>query len=861
MALSPHQISGGDHHPSSPLASDSQPAPLSPGSNKLFLAQATLMLLLGGALASVFLAGGPKQGGIGLFLAVSGLAMISLPTLRATSWWYWLMGLLVLGAAASSFLPKELLPTPAWRIELEALHHLKLPGTITCDFLNSLFWVTLLGFSILIALYILGLTVDPRALSNLALAACLGCAAYAVVAWVAWQTKWHYPFFTQDPWLQPAFGFFPNRNHTAGFLLSGAIVSLGLIYRGMNGGRIVHAFIAACCFAILGAALFFFSLSRGGLIFLVAGVVIWIAGLGRYRSRWLLAGSAALGLVFLTLFLSSGGGLLERMQGKEPKPSDLASARTVSPSTSPITSGGSQTVEPASGIHSKLSSDARLAIWIDTISMIKGLPLTGSGLGTYALVYPFYSEKSFSEMTAIHGESDWLTLCAEGGIPAMLLVLGSVVMLAAGIPRLAARSGREWPVRWAFLSAFFAEVLHGFVDVPLHKPELGWWILLLGGIGFTPSPASCILQPMHLLVQRIFFVLGGVAMLVIGVLMIRAQWGGTEGMPPYALNTIGARISGTFDMRNPAAAQRAIVDARDAIARYPVAHPLYAQLAWMLLHSDDGKNIPEAEELFEVQQNLSPKEPQIPFDQGKAIAPYDPMMAATYWNEALKRRLALDASPKVPIARTVALYHSMISEGGVRVELMDRIPALAADDIALRMTWLNAPACPLYMIADAASDATFMGHLSAKEQGRLIELWWQRGDRKEVGVFLDSHPQYDRATVAIRATRLASSAQGEQACKLLIDTFSIPNPTPAEAPPASSLRSADRDIPDEPLAAAQYYMERGNEAASLRLLGEAMQGSTRTEAMRLRAVMEMRAGNWTAALGDLLGYLHMRGEL
>jgi len=817
------------------------------------MAQCSLMILLAGALGAVFLAGGPKQGGMGLFLTVSGLVMVFMPTTRATSWWYWFMGLLVLGVTASSLLPEGFGSLPPWRVELGAIPHLNLPGTITCDVPNSLFWATLLGFSILTALYILGQTVDPRALSNLALAACLGCAAYAIVAWVAWQTKWHYPFFNQESWAQPAFGFFANRNHTAGFLLTGAIVSLGLIYRGMNGGRVLHAYIAACCFAILGSALFFFSLSRGGVIFLIAGVLIWIVGLGRHRSRWLLVGSVTLTMVFLSLFLSSGSGLLERMEGKEPKPSALSASGAVT--------HGSQAVGPTSVTQSMLSSEGRLSIWMDTLSMIKGLPFTGSGLGTYAFVYPFYSERSYSEMTALHAESDWLTLGAEGGIPAVLLVLGCVVIFASSIPRLASRSGREWPVRWAFLSAFFAEILHGFVDVPLHKPELGWWILLIGGIGFTPSPAACTFRPVHLYVQRLLFLLGGLAMIVLGVFMIRAQWGGGKGMPPYAVNAIGVRIANTFDLRNPAAAKRAIDESRDAIAQYPLAHPLYYQLAWMLLNTGEEKNIPEAKQLFEVQQSLSPKDPQIPFEQGKAIATFDPMTAASYWNEALKRRLALDSSPNVPLARTVGLYQSMISEGGVRVELMDRVPALAADDKELRMTWLNSPVCPPYMIALAINDAEFMDHLSAKEQGRLIELWWRRGNRNDIAAFFESHPQYARVAIATRASLLAASAQEELACKLLIDTFSIPMPAPSEASPSASLQSAGRDIPEEPLDAAKYYLVRGNEAAALRLLGEAMQGSTRREALRLRAAMEMRVGNWKAALRDLLGYLHEKGEL
>jgi hypothetical protein len=163
------------------------------------------------------------------------------------------------------------------------------------------------------------------------------------------------------------------------------------------------------------------------------------------------------------------------------------------------------------------------------------------------------------------------------------------------------------------------------------------------------------------------------------------------------------------------------------------------------------------------------------------------------------------------------------------------------------------------MIAEAVNEDAFMEQITPKDQGRLIERWYQRGDRDEVASFLDAHPQYGRVAVATRASLLVASAQEEQACKLLIETFAIPIP---EQPQSSSVvRSADRDIPDDPLAASQYYLERGNEAAGRRLLGEAMKGSTRSEALRLRAVLEMRESDWKGAFKDLLEYLHVKGQL
>src|ERR1019366_972398 len=119
-----------------------------------------------------------------------------------------------------------------------------------------------------------------------------------------------YPFFEKQPWAQPAFGFFPNRNHTAGFLLTGAILSLGLIHRGVKGGGLLSSLVGACGFALLVSVLLFNSVSRAGLLFLLVGGIIWVGGLGRHRSRAFLFGGGALALILAMLFLSSGSGLL-----------------------------------------------------------------------------------------------------------------------------------------------------------------------------------------------------------------------------------------------------------------------------------------------------------------------------------------------------------------------------------------------------------------------------------------------------------------------------------------------------------------------------------------------------------------------
>ena len=813
---------------------------------KPFLACSLLLLA---ALGAVFLAGGPVQGGMGIFLAVAGMVLLLISPTRAVPWGFWGLSALILLAASSSMIPAEWIGLPSWRMKLQELPALLLPHQVTLDPRATLFWILVLSASILIALFLLGSPLSARGMERVALLVVLGCSAYAVVAWMSWQTEWRYPFFTQESWMQPSYGFFPNRNQTAGFLLTGALVSLGLIYRGITGGRLLPALIASASFALLVSMLLLFSKSRGGVVFLVIGVLLWIAGLGRQRSRWLGVGAAVLTLVISILFLTSGSELLVRLRGGSPDATTMAVVGTDS------TKVGNHPGD------SNPFADARVSIWRDTFSMIAGFPETGTGLGSYHLIYPFYAQKSLRDKTtARHAESDWFTLCTEAGIPTLLLVLGGVVLLACRIPGLALDSGKDWPVRWAFLAAFFAELLHGLVDVPLHKPELGWWIMLLGGIGFASGFGDGGGRGIALKCQRAFFFLGGIGMIVMGVILVKAQWWGGEALPPYAPASEEKKVMELFGDGEKPNLERAIAECRKAIEQYPLAPSLYYQLGSLLL--DLGEDPKQSMALFAVENALAPHDPVILFEQGKLLLPMDPDATALLWQDALRRQLFLDHLPSSPIARSSELFQQILSLAAQSPPLLARIPEFSGLDPKLQLVWLYHPASDPSLIAAVVQDSPFMEKLAPREQGRLIQRWYERGEKAEVRGFLYSHPQYSRIAVSTSSAILASAGNYKEACLFLSEVFALPD-MKSDASATYAIRTPGGDVPMDPFGAARYYFKLGNYVAARRLLDEALRNGQgeQGEVLLLRGRLNVRAGDWKSALSDLLGYLHATGQL
>jgi hypothetical protein len=223
----------------------------------------------------------------------------------------------------------------------------------------------------------------------------------------------------------------------------------------------------------------------------------------------------------------------------------------------------------------------------------------------------------------------------------------------------------------------------------------------------------------------------------------------------------------------------------------------------------------------------------------------------------------MDSSGNCPIARSNELFRSMLGYKMMRPEFLKQAPEISSWSTALRMIRLADADCPAEDLSKAAQEASFMKQLSPKERGTLLQLWWERGDRRAVAAFLDSHPEYAVSGASTRAAALLATGQAEQACRLLCVTFGIP--VPAKTSGSTAIQAADTNVPSEPLAAAKYYMEHGNNVAARHILEEAARdGKTTTdhaEIALLQAQIQMSSGDWEHALPLIIGYLHASGRL
>ncbi len=148
----------------------------------------------------------------------------------------------------------------------------------------------------------------------------------------------------------------------------------------------------------------------------------------------------------------------------------------------------------------------RAYIWRATTNMAKERPLTGFGPGSFPHVYSRFAQVGYTRSA----HESWLQVAAESGFPALLLLLGAMlVALRAGGKRL---KTSDWPFIAGMSGAVTALLAHGCVDSGFQTTSivifLAVALAILTAIDSPPLPSASRLNPFWL-VATLLLALGG----------------------------------------------------------------------------------------------------------------------------------------------------------------------------------------------------------------------------------------------------------------------------------------------------------------------------------------------------------------
>ncbi|RLC12824.1 MAG: hypothetical protein DRH43_00580 [Deltaproteobacteria bacterium] len=300
------------------------------------------------------------------------------------------------------------------------------------------------------------------------------------------------------PQVVPPAATFANKNMAVHFIVLTFPLGAGLILNNKN--KILDWIL--CIAMALMVVFLFYTMTRAGWLAFAVEVLLLSVLLGRDYlkakdvSRWNKnkGFAATLGVVVVCIMINVG--------------------------PHGFTSGFSRIAERAAKIrpqgNSYSSVELRLAIWRNTLEMIKDHPLVGFGLGNHKVFYPLYhrkvvEEKIFSEKSQLSNvHNDFLQAFAELGLIGMLFLawLGFVLLrcsfrltlpenspeirfftigITVGLVGLLVNAGFSFPFQRAippFVSMIFTGILGSFYagDNRRFYPISKRWIMLCAGV-------------------------------------------------------------------------------------------------------------------------------------------------------------------------------------------------------------------------------------------------------------------------------------------------------------------------------------------------------------------------------------------
>ena len=771
------------------------------------------------------MAGTIRQGSTGIFLTVAGAAMVFLSPNRVVPWRYWLLcgGLML--AASLSLLPQAWFHTPSWRIGLQENQGLPPLLQVSLAPRETIYWMMLLAGALLVGLFSLGHPVRSGVKIYIALLGALGCAAYALMAIYAKKTGWEYPFMPKNIFAPPDFGFFPNRNHTAAFLVTGAILSLGIVRTAWTEKRPVAFVLAAAAMGLCSYSLLFQSTSRGGVVFLVVGMLVWLAMLGRgHRSSALVVSVLAIGFLIAGIFFSTESQARDRVL-------EFFGASSLAAESGEDKSG------PA-------FSDFRSKIFRDSVRIVRDYPVTGTGLGTFGYVAPFYVDASIDEAIPIHPESDWLMVACESGLGFVFCAFALMAVLIRDM--LPFRKSRTWTLRWGMIAAALAAILHAVVDVPIHRVELGWWILVLAGLAFgNPAPTGTE-RNTSWWTQRMIFGAGGAGCLALGLLLIRSQWFGEVPFPPYRAAIAVNQMRQLVEKGQIEAATNL---ARSEIPLSPMSVGLYRELGYREIKN--GGNPIVADAVFAAERALNPVSSRLVFDQGMLWLGDDPKRTAELWVESMKRHLRIQKGGAYSYPEE--LYGRMLGHARKHPEMLPILEQCGRMTPGLWMVWIGS--APSEKIEESVRNKEFMASLDRPGRKKFLESWWSRGNKQALEKFLAENPDWEDPAWGLRLRQMLAKKEFQQAVEAAQKRYAIdlglPNLTPEQL--------SSRETPSGLAESVAYYLAQQNHVTARRIIAESIQAKD-AEGYRLQCALAVRVGDWPAAWKSMEGLLSRTGR-
>ena len=281
--------------------------------------------------------------------------------------------------------------------------------------------------------------------------------------------------------LEEATGTYINRNHYAGFLEMILPFCLALVFyeygklRGDRSNKIKLRSVIAK------------SAAQRLLLSLSVSVVLSVALVFSRSRMGILAAASSILIIFALIVISRFHGRMGSLLAAAFIILSICLAVWIGPG--PIVSRFQTVNEEYS-----LGGQSRLSMWRDALPLIKEHPWLGTGLGTFPISYTG-GQTAFLGRFVNHAHNDYIELAVDLGIPAALILFGSILFVLARAIRSFLTGERDFEriVALGCVGSIVAILLHSFADFNLYIPANA--LLFSAILGLTVSVRVSHAQP------------------------------------------------------------------------------------------------------------------------------------------------------------------------------------------------------------------------------------------------------------------------------------------------------------------------------------------------------------------------------
>lgn len=268
------------------------------------------------------------------------------------------------------------------------------------------------------------------------------------------------------------FGPFVNHNHFAGYVEMILPIPITLILRRVIRGELSFLYGFAAAMMALAVVM---SLSRGGMISLVAGLMFVVAfgfkssssRLQTSHSRFHIPMAVSRIGAIIVMVVTIGAGVW--WVGADPVIRRMGKGELVMDAPSK---------DPAR----ETFFSSRGWIWRDTLAMIRENWVTGVGIGAFHTAYPIYSTRD-GTLVVSQAHNDYLQILADGGVLGAVIALWFIILVARDTAR-ASRHRNPIMAATALGAAggVFSLLVHSLFDFNFQIPSNALLFLVLTSV-------------------------------------------------------------------------------------------------------------------------------------------------------------------------------------------------------------------------------------------------------------------------------------------------------------------------------------------------------------------------------------------